>query len=183
MTQDKQHGWPVPGTEQLRPSVQVERQYDRRAGHPAVGDGARELDQKLVSYSGYAIRRGRRSLVPDGKRVPGRKSDWQYWRVCPGNLYNHDNQKPDTVGWHGKWASDNFELRYADRLIDVNRDLILGLTLNNYPSLATHGRPFMPTASALLACRPVLPATAPKGRAWRHFRAWRASMPTMSRSS
>ena len=49
---------------------------------------------------------------------------------------NYDNQNPDTGRWQGKWASDNFELRYADRLIDVNRDLIFGLTLNNNPSLA-----------------------------------------------
>ncbi|WP_229213493.1 MULTISPECIES: cytochrome C [unclassified Duganella] len=49
---------------------------------------------------------------------------------------NYDSQNPDSGGWQGKWASDNFELRYADRMIDTDRDLIFGLTLNNNPSLA-----------------------------------------------
>ena len=49
---------------------------------------------------------------------------------------NYDSQNPDTGKWQGKWGSDNFELRYADRFIDFNRDLIFGLALNNNPSLA-----------------------------------------------
>ncbi|WP_445232976.1 cytochrome C [Duganella rhizosphaerae] len=49
---------------------------------------------------------------------------------------NYDSQNPDSGRWQGKWGSDNFELRYADRLIDTDRDLIFGLTLNNNPSLA-----------------------------------------------
>ncbi|MBA5639812.1 cytochrome C [Duganella sp. LX20W] len=49
---------------------------------------------------------------------------------------NYDNQNPDSNKWQGKWGSDNIEVRYADRLIDDNRDLILGLTINNNPSLA-----------------------------------------------
>ncbi len=53
-----------------------------------------------------------------------------------GTYNNYDNQNPDSGKWQGKWASDNFELRYADRLIDLNHDLIFGLTLNNNPSLA-----------------------------------------------
>ncbi len=49
---------------------------------------------------------------------------------------NYDSQNEDSGKWQGKWGSDNFELRYADRLIDTGRDLIFGLTLNNNPSLA-----------------------------------------------
>ncbi|MBA5607354.1 cytochrome C [Duganella sp. FT3S] len=49
---------------------------------------------------------------------------------------NYDSQNPDSGKWQGKWGSDNIEVRYADRLIDANRDLILGLTINNNPSLA-----------------------------------------------
>jgi len=49
---------------------------------------------------------------------------------------NYDSQNPNTGQWQGKWASDNFDLRYADRFIDPTRDLIFGLSLNNNPSLA-----------------------------------------------
>jgi hypothetical protein len=49
---------------------------------------------------------------------------------------NYDSQNPDSGRWQGKWASDNFDLRYADRFIDTSRDLIVGLNLNNNPSIA-----------------------------------------------
>jgi hypothetical protein len=49
---------------------------------------------------------------------------------------NYDSQDPNTGEWQGKWASDNFDLRYADRFIDTNKDLIVGLNLNNNPSVA-----------------------------------------------
>lgn len=49
---------------------------------------------------------------------------------------NYDSQNPDSGQWQGKWASDNFDLRYADRFIDATRDLIVGLSLNNNPSIA-----------------------------------------------
>jgi hypothetical protein len=49
---------------------------------------------------------------------------------------NYDNQNPVTGHWNGRWGSDNFDLRYADRYIDFNRDLIVGLSLNNNPSIA-----------------------------------------------
>lgn len=35
----------------------------------------------------------------------------------------------------GSFAADNFDLRYADRKVDANRDLIWGVTLNNNPSV------------------------------------------------
>jgi hypothetical protein len=49
---------------------------------------------------------------------------------------NYDSQNPDTGQWQGKWASDNFDLRYADRFLDPAKGLIAGLSLNNNPSLA-----------------------------------------------
>lgn len=49
---------------------------------------------------------------------------------------NYDSQNADSGRWQGKWASDNFDLRYADRFIDPSRDLIVGLNLNNNPSIA-----------------------------------------------
>ena len=49
---------------------------------------------------------------------------------------NYDSQNPDSGRWQGKWASDNLDLRYADRFVDADRDLIVGLSLNNNPSIA-----------------------------------------------
>jgi hypothetical protein len=49
---------------------------------------------------------------------------------------NYDHQNPDSGKWQSKWVSDNFDLRYADRFIDLNRDLIVGLTLTNNPSIS-----------------------------------------------
>lgn len=49
---------------------------------------------------------------------------------------NYDSQDPDTGRWSGKWGSDNFDLRYANRELVPDTDLILGLSLNNNPSVA-----------------------------------------------
>ena len=37
---------------------------------------------------------------------------------------------------HGHSNADNIDVRYADRFIDANRDLIFGVSLNNNPSIA-----------------------------------------------
>lgn len=49
---------------------------------------------------------------------------------------NYDSQNPDNGKWKGKWSADNIDIRYADRFIDANRDLIVGFNLNNNPSIA-----------------------------------------------
>jgi hypothetical protein len=38
--------------------------------------------------------------------------------------------------FHGHTNADNIDLRYADRLVDANRDLIFGVSVNNNPSLS-----------------------------------------------
>ncbi|WP_061537185.1 hypothetical protein [Collimonas arenae] len=48
---------------------------------------------------------------------------------------NYDNQNQNTGRWQGKWASDNFDLRYADRIIGPTQDFIYGFSLNNNPSV------------------------------------------------
>jgi hypothetical protein len=50
--------------------------------------------------------------------------------------YNNYDSQNDSGRWQGKWASDNFDLRYADRYIDTASDLIFGLNLSNNPSVA-----------------------------------------------
>jgi len=48
------------------------------------------------------------------------------------DLYDHTD---DDGNWKSKSHADNVDLRYADRFIDTNRDLIFGLTVNNNPSV------------------------------------------------
>ncbi|HEY6896774.1 MAG TPA: hypothetical protein VI279_05890 [Rhodocyclaceae bacterium] len=48
---------------------------------------------------------------------------------------NYDTQSATDSHWKGRSMSDNFDLRYADHLIDSNRDLIFGATLNNNPTV------------------------------------------------
>jgi len=38
-------------------------------------------------------------------------------------------------GYQGVWGSDNFDMRYADRYISPSNDIIVGVSLNNNPSV------------------------------------------------
>ncbi len=49
---------------------------------------------------------------------------------------NYDNRDPVTGRWNGKWGSDNLDLRYADHFALHGEDLIIGLNLNNNPSVS-----------------------------------------------
>ncbi|MCX7173552.1 MAG: cytochrome C [Proteobacteria bacterium] len=48
---------------------------------------------------------------------------------------NFASQSPDGK-FQGHSSADNIDLRYADRFIDNNRDLIIGLSVNNNPSVS-----------------------------------------------
>jgi hypothetical protein len=49
---------------------------------------------------------------------------------------NYAQQNPDTLAWSGHSHMDNFDLRYADRFNATANDFIVGLSLNNNPSVA-----------------------------------------------
>jgi hypothetical protein len=49
---------------------------------------------------------------------------------------NYANQHPDTLAWSGHSHADNIDVRYADRFIDTSRDWIIGLSVNNNPSVS-----------------------------------------------
>lgn len=49
---------------------------------------------------------------------------------------NYAQQNPDTLSWSGHTHADNVDIRYADRFTAPSRDLIVGLSLNNNPSVA-----------------------------------------------
>src|SRR5450830_254452 len=49
---------------------------------------------------------------------------------------NYDSRDPITGRWKGKWGSDNFDMRYADHVALNGKDVIVGLNLNNNPSIS-----------------------------------------------
>jgi hypothetical protein len=49
--------------------------------------------------------------------------------------YNAYKQQDPDGSWAGHSGSDQFDLRYADRFIDENQDLIVGASLNNNPGV------------------------------------------------
>jgi hypothetical protein len=50
--------------------------------------------------------------------------------------YDNYATQGDDGKFHGHSGADNIEIRYADRFIDVNRDLIFGVSVNNNPSVS-----------------------------------------------
>lgn len=48
---------------------------------------------------------------------------------------NYDSQNANTGRWKGHTGSDNLDVRYADRFIEPGKDLIVGVSLNNNPTL------------------------------------------------
>ena len=48
---------------------------------------------------------------------------------------NYSSRDPNTGKWSGHSQADNIDLRYADRFIDGDRDLVVGLSVNNNPSV------------------------------------------------
>ena len=55
----------------------------------------------------------------------------------------YDNYASQSVGpngelgrWQGHSQADNMDFRFADRFVDTNRDLIVGLSVNNNPSVS-----------------------------------------------
>jgi hypothetical protein len=49
---------------------------------------------------------------------------------------NYDTQDPVTSAWHGHSASDNLDVRFADRLVGPGSDFIYGVTANNNPTVS-----------------------------------------------
>jgi hypothetical protein len=48
---------------------------------------------------------------------------------------NYDSQNPRDSSWSGHTTSDNLDVRFVDRFIDEGRDLIVGVTVNNNPTV------------------------------------------------
>jgi hypothetical protein len=77
-------------------------------------------------------------------------AQWTY------DVYDHQN---DQGNWIGHAHMDQFDLRYADRFIDANSDLIVGVSLNNNPGVSdvwnTHNNAFTPVPTYVPAANSV----------------------------
>src|SRR5215468_3958801 len=49
--------------------------------------------------------------------------------------YDNYAEQSDDGHWHGHTSADNMDIRYADRVIDAERDIIWGVSANNNPSV------------------------------------------------
>jgi hypothetical protein len=78
-------------------------------------------------------------------------AQWTY------DVYDHQN---DQGRWVGLPHIDQFDMRYADRFIDANRDLIFGVSLNNNPAVSdvwnTHNNAFTPVPTYVPAANSVI---------------------------
>jgi hypothetical protein len=90
---------------------------------PGSGDPEADFPQNGVMHFTTA------SVFAGGKITDniGLFGQWTY------NAYDH--QSGADLHWTGHSASDQFDLRYADRFIDTTRDLIVGASLNNNPGV------------------------------------------------
>ena len=50
--------------------------------------------------------------------------------------YDNYGKQGSDGSWRGHSGADNMDIRYADRFIDTNRDLVFGVSANNNPSIA-----------------------------------------------
>jgi hypothetical protein len=77
-------------------------------------------------------------------------AQWTY------DVYDHQNTENR---WVGLPHIDQFDMRYADRFIDANRDLIFGVSLNNNPTVSdvwnTHNNAFTPVPTYVPAANSV----------------------------
>jgi hypothetical protein len=98
--------------------------------------GVASYTKTLTPTSDPAFAKNAAALFQTGSVFFGGKITDNVGLFAQATYNNYDNQDPNTSEWNGKWVSDNLDLRFADRFIDTGRDLILGLSLNNNPSLS-----------------------------------------------
>jgi hypothetical protein len=88
-------------------------------------------------------RNGAPSLASGSLFIAGKLTDniGLFSQITYDNYSNADNGDPATAHsvngkWQGHSAADNIDLRYADRIVDRSRDLVVGVSLNNNPSVS-----------------------------------------------
>jgi hypothetical protein len=114
---------------------------------PGSGDVEADFPQDGILHFTTA------SLFAGGKITNnlGLFGQWTY------NAYDHQGSDGH---WHSHSSSDQFDLRYADRFIDLHRDLIIGASLNNNPGVTDVWNTFN---SAFASVPGYVPVSNPKG--------------------
>ena len=76
--------------------------------------------------------------------------------------YSAHNYIDDSCNWQGHVTSDNFDLRFVQRDMDLNKDLITGLTLHNNPGVQdvwnttpAWGYPYVSTTTGAFGGMPI----------------------------
>jgi hypothetical protein len=114
--------------------------------------GERELPLALMAVASYNKTRSTNSPDPNFDRAANFPKDGNVI-FQTGSLFlggrvndhvgafvqvtynNYDTQSSSDSSWMGHGSSDNLDVRYVDRFISPERDLIVGATLNNNPSV------------------------------------------------
>lgn len=103
-----------------------------------MGEGGNPLSAMLVAtntktVSPAADGYGSNASKRDGQTILDSASVFLAGKISDniGAFAQYTQSFPDG----GNFAADNFDLRYADRNINANRDVVWGLTLNNNPSV------------------------------------------------
>jgi len=127
-----------------------------------VADGTRTRNNQDSSGNTLSPKDGQFILDYGSIFVAGKLAD-HVGGFAQFTYANYDNQ--DANGnWQGHWGSDNFDLRYASRQVDANRDFIWGLTLNNNPTVQdvwnsspAWGYPYVSTTQGAFGGLPATP--------------------------
>ncbi len=77
------------------------------------------------------------SLFAGGKITDniGAFAQWTYDNYVGQRVGDSGNTNPPDGRFQGKPSADNIDIRYADHFIDANRDLVVGVSMNNHPSV------------------------------------------------
>ena len=108
-------------------------------GNPFSGLVLAEVTQNknnIDSATGTIVTQNNTPIIPTGSVfIAGKLTDnIGGFAQITYNVYDHqDTASP--LQWRGRLVSDNTDLRYVNRSLDSNNDLILGITVNNNPSV------------------------------------------------
>ncbi|TAK84665.1 MAG: cytochrome C [Betaproteobacteria bacterium] len=101
--------------------------YNKTSNTANGTDGVNAGSSALPKDGSVALATG--SLFVGGKITDNLGAFVQY------TYDNYSSLDPVSGKWHGHSHSDNLDLRYADRWIGLDKDLIFGVTVNNNPTV------------------------------------------------
>lgn len=101
----------------------------------ALASNSRVADTSKSDDPGQDFQENAKTIFASASIFAGGKVTNNVGAFLQGTYDPYATQSDDGH-FHGRFAADNMDVRYADRLVDAKRDFIWGLSLNNNPSLA-----------------------------------------------